>query len=225
MVDVSDKGTTARSAVAKGYIKLNKLAYDMISNPKNVPSETFRSVSKGPVLLTAQLAGIQAAKRTASLIPLCHPLPLSHVDVKLEAGINRHGTPVVYGSAKVLCEGKTGVEMEALTAVSVSLLTVWDMVKAVAGQDMMIEGLHVMSKHGGDSGDFIRTLGYEKKPTTSNKPSTEADADAEGDSDAEWQPTGIEDILSIGRTGITSLNDELRKRAADKAASEPPQSS
>lgn len=130
--------------------------------------------SKGDVLTVAQLAGIIASKRTADLIPLCHSVPLSHISVSLSA--EKHAdspTPLennqvasfeesdnwgysIRCCATATCDGKTGVEMEALTAVSVSLLTVWDMLKAVAGKEMIIGNICVTKKTGGKSGDFER---------------------------------------------------------------------
>jgi len=131
--------------------------------------------SKGDVLTVAQLAGIMASKRTADLIPLCHTVPLSHISVVLSA--EKHAgspTPLNNGvenfnesdnwgysircCATAICDGKTGVEMEALTAVSVSLLTVWDMLKAVAGMEMIIGSVCVTEKTGGKSGDFVRDV-------------------------------------------------------------------
>lgn len=127
--------------------------------------------SKGDVLTVAQLAGIMGSKRTSDLIPLCHPLALSQVKVVLTIETQPHSpspsiaegedipsTPrrTIFCQATVTCEGKTGVEMEALTAVSVSLLTVWDMLKAVAGKDMVIRDIYVSNKTGGKSGDFTR---------------------------------------------------------------------
>lgn len=141
-----------------------------------------KSQSKGDVLSVAQLAGIMASKRTADLIPLCHSLPLSHVSVRLSvesakaASQSRVLCPTtqvpergnsdcsrdkstysIVCSATVTCEGKTGVEMEALTAVSVSLLTAWDMLKAVAGREMVMSDIYVVRKAGGKTGDFSRT--------------------------------------------------------------------
>ena len=112
------------------------------------------------VLTIAQLAGIMGAKSTSTLIPLCHPLQLSHIDVSL--GLTSEGSSergemkyAIRCEATVTCEGKTGVEMEALTSVSISLLTVWDMLKAVAGQDMLITGVKLVQKLGGQS-DFTK---------------------------------------------------------------------
>ncbi|KZT54130.1 molybdenum cofactor synthesis-step 1 protein isoform 2 [Calocera cornea HHB12733] len=162
MVDVSTKQVTSRSAIATGRIFLNKLAYDLITDPTSAQigaaatsdstaARVEKALSKGPVLLTAELAGIQAAKQTSSLIPLCHPLPLTHVRVNLAPDERDHS---VRCEAEVRCDGKTGVEMEALTACTVSLLTVWDMVKAVAGQEMEIGAVTVVAKRGGKSGDW-----------------------------------------------------------------------
>ena len=131
--------------------------------------------AKGDVLTVAQLAAIMGCKRTAELVPLCHPLQLSHVAVRLYPELRRpagaapegeraceqdaHGGRSPYSVlcvATVTCEGKTGVEMEALTAVSVGLLTVWDMLKVVAGKEMVIGEVLVERKAGGKSGDFVR---------------------------------------------------------------------
>jgi cyclic pyranopterin phosphate synthase len=120
MVDVSGKGDTLRKARASGFIKLQDETLKLISDD---------SIAKGNVLLTAELAGIQAAKKTPDLIPLCHPLAISKVDVK--ATLVEGGVEV---NAEVRCVGPTGVEMEALTAVSTALLTVYDMCKAVDKQ-------------------------------------------------------------------------------------------
>ncbi|KAI5120832.1 hypothetical protein M0805_007019 [Coniferiporia weirii] len=175
MVDVSGKETTQRSATAQGRIYISEIAYDLICNRSgeadvtnldaNIIRAKEKSKSKGDVLSVAQLAGIMASKKTSDLIPLCHPIPLSHVSVELN--IETH--PVAKGGensseysilcqATVTCDGKTGVEMEALSAVSVSLLTVWDMLKAVAGRDMIIADICVTKKSGGKSGDFKRSF-------------------------------------------------------------------
>jgi molybdenum cofactor biosynthesis protein MoaC len=115
---------------------------------------------KGDVLATAQLAGIMAAKRTSDLIPLCHPLPITHVEVVLKPSVSTSENSTIYSvkaCATVRTASRTGVEMEALTAANVALLTIWDMLKAVAGQDMMIQGVCVLRKEGGASGLFERT--------------------------------------------------------------------
>jgi cyclic pyranopterin phosphate synthase len=173
MVDVSDKTPTKRTATATGRIHVNETAYRLITstylehNDTSAEAKAVEKVSrKGDALTTAQLAGIMAAKRTADLIPLCHPLALSKIDVKLypEAASPGDSSDArwrgyefsVLCTATVTCEGKTGVEMEALTAVSVSLLTVWDMLKAVAGKEMEIGEIIVTVKSGGKSGDFRR---------------------------------------------------------------------
>ncbi|KAI0081077.1 molybdenum cofactor biosynthesis prote [Panus rudis PR-1116 ss-1] len=195
MVDVSSKAVSKRTATAIGRIYIPKSAYDLI-----VPSETqhnsavnnditasnpaqqARVRSKGDVLTVAQLAAIMGCKRTSDLIPLCHPLPLSQVAVRLipngprteEASQDMNtdsaspASEVTYSrgsqrspfsiicEATVTCDGKTGVEMEALTAVSVGLLTVWDMLKAIAGKEMVIGDILVSKKAGGKSGDWTR---------------------------------------------------------------------
>jgi cyclic pyranopterin phosphate synthase len=141
MVDVSEKAATAREAVARGRITMSAAAL------KQVRSGLTK---KGDALETARLAGIMAAKQTASLIPLCHPLPLSHADVRL--------TPVRGGydiEATVRTTAATGVEMEALTAVSVAALTIYDMVKAV-DKRMVIGNVRLIRKSGGRSGTFTR---------------------------------------------------------------------
>jgi cyclic pyranopterin phosphate synthase len=171
MVDVSDKVPSKRTATAKGRIYLTKSAYELVTStyPESAQlNEAMEKVKrKGDVLTIAQIAGIMGAKRTAELVPLCHPLSLSKVDVKLipetspqagaDSGERKHNYGIVC-IATVTCEGKTGVEMEALTAVSISLLTVWDMLKAVAGKEMEIGNIIVSEKSGGRSGDFSRVL-------------------------------------------------------------------
>jgi cyclic pyranopterin phosphate synthase len=139
MVDVGEKETSRRTAVAEGRIRTASNTVRAIARGE---------VTKGNVLLVAQLAGIMAAKRTAELIPLCHPLPLSSVNVALELD---ETLPGVYARATARVEGKTGVEMEALTAVSCALLTVYDMCKAL-DRGMSIEGVRLLQKKGGRSG-------------------------------------------------------------------------
>ncbi len=140
MVDVGDKGVTARRAVAVGVVRMSDVAWAAVVG---------RTAKKGDVLGVAQIAGIQAAKRTADLIPLCHPLALSAVRVELEA--TEPG--VVRCEAEVRCVGRTGVEMEALTAVQVALLTVYDMLKAV-DRAMVLGPTQLVEKSGGKS-DFV----------------------------------------------------------------------
>ncbi len=131
MVDVSGKPPQKRTATAKGIIKLEPATLALISDNK---------IKKGNVLLTAELAGVQSAKKTSDLIPLCHPLLLSKIDVK--AICTEDG---VLAEATVICTGQTGVEMEALTAVSTALLTVYDMCKAV-DKKMLIGGIVLVDK-------------------------------------------------------------------------------
>ena len=140
MVDISAKAATRREATAEGFIYVAKNALQAIAE---------QAVKKGDVLATARIAGIMAAKRTADLIPLCHPLPIDavSVDLALEAtGIR--------ATATVATTHGTGVEMEALTAVSASLLTVYDMAKAL-DRTMRIDGIRLLRKSGGRSGDFV----------------------------------------------------------------------
>lgn len=173
MVNVADKTPTKRSATAIGRIYIPRVAYELITHPDSAndtenydadPRAKRKARAKGDVLTVAQLAAIMGAKRTPDLIPLCHPLPLSHVSVTLSPEAHQHGTDgqaatySILCSATVSCEGKTGVEMEALTAVTVGALTVWDMLKAVAGKEMMIGEIMVTRKQGGKSGDFVREL-------------------------------------------------------------------
>ena len=142
MVDVGHKPVTAREAVARGHIKLSAEALTQVR---------ARALKKGDPLETARLAGIMAAKQTSSLIPLCHPLPLSHASVEL--------TPTKRGyriSARVRTSSQTGVEMEALTAVAVAALTIYDMVKAV-DKAMVIGEICLLAKRGGKSGEYVRT--------------------------------------------------------------------
>jgi cyclic pyranopterin monophosphate synthase len=141
MVDVTGKPESARLARAEGVIRM---AVDTLA--ALVAGQT----PKGDPLLVAQIAGIQAAKRTAELIPLCHPLPVTRVEVRLEM---EPALPGVRATASVAVTGRTGVEMEALTAVSVALLTVYDMLKAV-DRGMTIEGIRLLHKSGGQSGDW-----------------------------------------------------------------------
>jgi len=170
MVDVSEKQPTKRFATASGRIYIPAIAYELVTSTyptsetvsdKVSPLDKAKAKSrrKGDTLTVAQLAAIMGCKRTSDLIPLCHPLALSHVSVTLtpELPNGRSTLHSILCRATVSCEGKTGVEMEALTAVSVGLLTVWDMLKAVAGQDMKIMEIMVTHKAGGNSGDFTRT--------------------------------------------------------------------
>ncbi len=141
MVDVGGKPVTSREAVARGEITMSAAALRLIRRGE---------VAKGDPLQTARLAGIMAAKQTSALIPLCHPLPLSHVAVELTP--TRRGYRI---EASVRTAAQTGVEMEALTAVSVAALTIYDMVKAV-DKTMVIGGICVVEKKGGRSGHYRR---------------------------------------------------------------------
>lgn len=140
MVDVSGKRATLRTATAEGRIRMSPAAAAAIRDSQ---------VAKGDVLATARIAGIMAAKRTAELIPLCHPLPLSGVELDLAVD----GDAVV-ATATVRTSYVTGVEMESMTAVSVALLTVYDMAKAI-DKAMAIEGVRLLTKTGGKSGDWV----------------------------------------------------------------------
>jgi cyclic pyranopterin phosphate synthase len=142
MVDVGHKSDTERIAVACGEVAMKKETLELIRAGQ---------IKKGDVLTVAQIAGISASKRTSELIPLCHPLPLTKVDVDLELNDSIPGV-VITATAKTI--GKTGVEMEALMAVSVAALTVYDMAKA-AEKTMRIQNVRLIEKHGGQSGDVV----------------------------------------------------------------------
>lgn len=141
MVDVSEKAVTSRIATATGWVKMAQETFDLI---------TSGQAKKGDVIGVARLAGIMGAKKTPDLIPLCHPLPVTKVTVDLEPDASLPGLRI---SATVKTTGQTGVEMEALTAVSTCALTVYDMVKA-ADKGMEIGGIHVTLKDGGKSGRY-----------------------------------------------------------------------
>jgi cyclic pyranopterin phosphate synthase len=142
MVDIADKAVTHRVAVAQGSIRMK---------PETLALVKSGSAKKGDVIGIARIAAIQGAKRTADLIPLCHPIPITRVAVELEID---EAASAVHCTATVECDGKTGVEMEALTAVQVGLLTVYDMCKA-ADRGMVIEQVRLLEKHGGKSGSFV----------------------------------------------------------------------
>jgi len=142
MVDVGDKADTARLAVAAGEVRMR---------PETLALIRAGALQKGDVLTTAQLAGIMAAKRTAELIPLCHPLALTHIEVNCELSDDLPGVTI---TATVRTTGKTGVEMEALTAVSVAALTIYDMAKA-AEKTMQITNVRLLEKRGGRSGEVV----------------------------------------------------------------------
>ncbi len=141
MVDISDKNITDRTATARGSI---------LMEPETLKLIVDGSIKKGDVISVARLAGIMAAKRTAEMIPLCHPLALNKVDVNLTCDRSRNAVDIV---ATCRVSGRTGVEMEALTAVSVAALTVYDMCKAV-DRSMQITDVHLVHKEGGKSGEY-----------------------------------------------------------------------
>ena len=144
MVDVSNKDNTKRVATASGIITVSKEAYEAVIN---------NSAKKGPVLQTAVVAAISGAKKTSDLIPMCHPLMLTSVKIEVQELPDLPGFKLI-ATAKLV--GKTGVEMEALTAVSVGLLTIYDMLKAI-DKSMVIGPIQLEEKSGGKSGDFSRS--------------------------------------------------------------------
>ncbi len=143
MVNVGDKDETKRVAVAAGRVLVNQKTFDLIRSG---------GVKKGDVLTVAQVAGIMGAKRTPELIPMCHPLALTGVELSIYLNEEMLSVEI---EAAASCRGKTGVEMEALTAVSAAALTVYDMCKSVQ-RDMVIDDIRLLRKSGGQSGDFVR---------------------------------------------------------------------
>ena len=141
MVDVSDKAATVREALAEGFVRMAPATLELARSGAG---------KKGDVRAVAEVAGVMAAKKTAELIPLCHPLALSRIEVDVAEAGDGSGLRV---QARVRATGPTGVEMEALTAVAVACLTLYDMLKA-AEKGMTIEGVRLLSKSGGASGDF-----------------------------------------------------------------------
>jgi cyclic pyranopterin monophosphate synthase len=144
MVDVGAKPESRRTAIAEGRVRMSREAFDLVA---------ANAVAKGDVLAVAEVAGVMAAKRTGELIPLCHPLGLDHVAVEARLAPELPGVRL---TATASVTGRTGVEMEALTAVGVGCLTVYDMVKAV-DREMVIEGVRLVSKTGGTRGDWRRS--------------------------------------------------------------------
>ena len=142
MVDVSGKDVTHRVAVAEGTIAVSREVMDAVLGHK---------VKKGDVMTVAQVAGIMGTKRTSDLIPMCHPLSLTNAAVTFEVDEEACEIKAI---CRAVTEGKTGVEMEALTGVSVALLTIYDMCKAI-DKRMVIRDIHLVEKHGGKSGDFL----------------------------------------------------------------------
>lgn len=142
MVDIADKAITRRVAIAQGSIRMQ---------PATLARVRDGSAAKGDVLGIARIAAIQGAKRTADLIPLCHPIALTRVTVEFSID---ESASTVHCQARAECDGRTGVEMEALTAVQVGLLTIYDMVKAV-DRGMVITNVRLLEKHGGKSGSWV----------------------------------------------------------------------
>jgi len=142
MVDISEKDNTERVAIASGFIELNEETIHLVK---------IGNLKKGDVLTVAKIAAIQAAKKTSSLIPLCHNINLNGIDIKFKIDKNENK---IYCQSTISCSGSTGVEMEALTAVSVALLTIYDMCKA-SDKYMRISGIKLIEKHGGKSGAWI----------------------------------------------------------------------
>jgi len=143
MVDVTEKHVTNRVAVTEGFVKMKPETLKMIIN---------KEIAKGDVFQVARLSGIMAAKMTPHLIPLCHPLPITSVEIEIEPDIENSKVKII---SKVKTSAQTGVEMEALTATAVTALTIYDMCKAV-DKEMIIEGIKLIYKSGGKSGEFIR---------------------------------------------------------------------
>ncbi|ABI67001.1 cyclic pyranopterin monophosphate synthase MoaC [Maricaulis maris] len=143
MVAVGDKAASQRRAIAGARLSMTQTAFEAVRNGQG---------PKGNALYAAELAGIMAAKRTSDLIPLCHPLPLTSVKVSIEATDSDRAFEI---RAEVTCDGKTGVEMEALTAASVAALTLYDMAKAL-DKSMVIDAVRLLEKQGGKSGDYHR---------------------------------------------------------------------
>ena len=143
MVDVGEKPISERTAVAAGSVLVNENTFALIRSG---------GMKKGDVLTTAQIAGIMGAKRTSEVIPMCHPVAVNGINLTLSLNKERYAVEI---TAEVSCDGRTGVEMEALTAVSIAALTVYDMCKAVQ-KDMVITDIRLLRKTGGVHGDFIR---------------------------------------------------------------------
>ena len=142
MVDVTEKAPSVREATAEGFVRME---------PETLRLILSGGVKKGDVLAVAQVAGIQAAKHNWELIPMCHPLPLTKIDIAFHVNDQPSRVEIL---ASVACSGVTGVEMEALTAVSVAALTIYDMCKAVQ-KDMCIQNIRLLKKSGGKSGEYI----------------------------------------------------------------------
>lgn len=146
MVDVSQKSITQRTAVASGKITMNQEAYEALKNS---------TAKKGPVIQTSIIAAVMGAKKTSELIPMCHPIAINSVDIDIKYDDFNFSITLV---ATLKCDGKTGIEMEALTSVSIGLLTIYDMLKAI-DKTMQITEICLSEKSGGKSGDFKRRIG------------------------------------------------------------------
>ncbi len=142
MVDISEKNNSDRVAIASGLIEINKETLRLVESG---------DLKKGDVLTVAKIAAIQASKKTSSLIPLCHNINLNKIDIQFKIDTQKNR---IYCQSTVNCSGKTGVEMEALTAVTVALLTIYDMCKA-SDKNMLISEIKLIEKHGGKSGSWI----------------------------------------------------------------------
>ena len=141
MVNINNKSNTKRKAIASANIRMKKTTFDLINNSRN---------PKGDIITTAKLAGIMAAKKTSDIIPLCHSIEIAGIDISIEMNEKDHYIKIV---AKTFTTGKTGVEMESLTAASVAALTIYDMCKAI-DKSMIIENIKLISKTGGKSGNY-----------------------------------------------------------------------
>jgi len=184
MVDVGGKPESGREALAEGFLRLSVEALALVREGAAV---------KGDVLAVARVAAIQAAKRTAELIPLCHPLPLAAVEVRIEAAPLPAGPPGAEAlrlEARVRTRGPTGVEMEALTAVQVGLLTLYDMLKS-ADRAMTIGPVRLLEKHGGRHGSWRHPEAPGEPGSAALPPAAlPADADAEADAEADVEADG-----------------------------------
>ena len=187
MVDVGEKDVTHREAVAAARVLVNRETFDLIRSG---------GVKKGDVLTVAQVAGIMGAKRTPELIPMCHPVQISGVDLRLTLDETRCSVEI---TASVRCDGRTGVEMEALTAVSAAALTVYDMCKAVQ-RDMVITDVRLLSKTGGVHGTFQREESILSIQPPSSPSATSARA-ANG-----WTPAGRCSARFWRRTNVRSCS-------------------
>ena len=194
MVDVGGKAISRRHALAAGWIRMEPATLDLILAGGH---------RKGDVLGIARIAGIMGAKRTADLIPLCHPLALTHIRLDLEPDVA--GSRVLC-QARVETQGQTGVEMEALCAVQVALLTIYDMCKAV-DRGMSIEAVRLVEKAGGKSGPWRRA---DANASTNADDDAKADADANAKADADANANANADADKVAGTGTTAKTNPAR---------------